>query len=580
MYPIATAAARAHACIRTATGAILGAMRRALPVLLLAACPAPDPATGASASAGTTGTTTPASTSGEPPTSSTTFMAGTSSTATTASTGSDTTTDDATSTGGAPAGLRYHEVQQKSAHNSFQRDESLLDQLVYHRIRSLELDIHHSAAFAAEVPGDWYVYHIDVVDDASHCRRLSDCLGLLAAFQRAQPEHEVLTLWLDLKDGFITDHQPADLDARLTDAFGPRLLRPAELLAACPAAATLQQAITLPGCGWPELAALRGRVLVALTGGDLDDPSGPLATYVGDDASSRAAFVAPDLAAAQTLSAHPEALLHNLALADVALAAAVRDAGLVSRVWVVDELADWSAAAQAGAQHLASNKISAAQDLWASTANAGGWPFRCMVDCEEPTREPTAILAADVDSGDLWGDSDEALFAHITAQEVSALTALLSVPSSHVEPWAKACLAARQGLAADAPYLAICRPADGHPLSVQFRPTAGANSKGLELEPLPGLDIEAPAFARLELGPDALCARGLGSPDGVVWTLIAEQCFAAPLTHLGITASSHDAGPLRLLFADLQTTFRGPLVAEDLTVTLLGAAVGDIAPGP
>ena len=66
----------------------------------------------------------------------------------------------------------------------------------------------------------------------------------------------------------------------------------------------------------------------------------------------------------------------------------------------------------------------------------------------------------------------------------------------------------------------------------------------------------------------------------MVWTLIAEQCFAAPLTHLGITASSHDAGPLRLLFADLQTTFRGPLVAEDLTVTLLGAAVGDIAPGP
>ncbi len=569
--------------MRTGRRAKLAAMRRPLPVLALVtlgACSA-DPVTGTTGEASTTAPITSTTDAPTPTSSDATTSTSTSSSTTASSTSTSTSTDDsATSTGEPAIGLRYDQVRQKSAHNSFQRDESLLDQLVYHRIRSLELDVHHSASFAAEIPGDWYVYHIDVVDDDSHCRTLSQCLGLLAAFQRAQPEHEVLTLWIDLKDDFIADHQPADLDARLTAALGATLLRPAELLALCPGAATLQQAVTSRGCGWPELSTLRGRVLVALTGGDLNDPDGALATYVGADATQRAAFVAPDLDDAATLQDHPEAVLHNLALADVGLAAAVRDAGLVSRVWVLDDLADWNAAQQAGAQHLASNKVNAAEDPWASTTNAGGWPFRCLVDCDEPSREPTPILALRVDSGDQWGGADDAAFAHLPAPGVSALTALLAVPSSHVEPWAKACLAARQGLAADAPYLAICRPADDHPLSVQFRPTAGANTKSSDLPQISGLDIETPVFARLELGPDALCARGLGSPDGVVWTLLAEQCFAAPLTHLGITGSSHDAGELRLLFADLQLTTRGPLAAGDFTVSPLGAATGSVAEGP
>ena len=574
--------------MRTPAQAMLAAMRRPLLVfaLLLAACSAADPAGATGSSAGsTTETSTTSATTLDPGTTSPTPTepTSTSTSTTTSSTTTDpTTTTDETvgTTGASPPGLRYHEVRQKSAHNSFQRDESLLDQLVYHRIRSLELDIHHSKSFAADVPGDWYVYHTAIVDADSHCSRLSDCLGLLAAFQRAQPEHEVLTLWIDLKDDFITDHQPADLDAQLSSAFGPQLLTPAELLAACPAATNLQQAVTLPGCGWPELTALRGRVLVALTGGDLDDPAGALSTYAGQDPLSRLAFVAPDLHAAEALPIHPEALLHNLARADVDLAGAVRDAGLVSRVWVLDEAADWDAAAAAGAHHLASNKVNALQDPWASTAGAGGWPFACKVECEEPAREATPILATTVDSGDQWGDSDDALFAHLPAQGVSALTALLVVPSSHVEPWAKACLTARQGLAADAPYLAICRPADNHPLSVQYRPDPGANTKSVDLAKISDLDAEAPVFARLELGPDALCARGLGSHDGVVWTLITEFCFAAPLTHLGLGASSHGAGELRLLFADLQVTFRGPLAAEDLTVTLLGAATGSLVQGP
>ncbi|MCA9635800.1 MAG: hypothetical protein KC420_07180, partial [Myxococcales bacterium] len=263
------------------------------------------------------------------------------------------TSGDETTTGGAELGPRYHEVRQKSAHNAFQRDEALLDQLVYHRIRSLELDIHTDKSFAPKLPGEWYVYHVDILDDASHCRLLSQCLAQIAALAGAFPEHEVVTIWIDLKDGFEDGHAPADLDARLGDAFGDRLLRPAELLAACPAATTLQEAVTLPECGWPSLSALHGRAIAVLTGGDLDDPKGALASYVGGDPDARAAFVAPDLADAAAIGDHPEAIFHNLEASDADLAADVRAAGLVGRIWVLDDADAWAEAEAAGAEGLA-----------------------------------------------------------------------------------------------------------------------------------------------------------------------------------------------------------------------------------
>lgn len=489
-----------------------------------------------------------------------------------ASTGADTTT------GGPAPGPRYDEVRQKSAHNSFQRDEALFDQLVYHRIRSLEFDIHVGKTLEPDVAGDWYVYHVDVVDDDTSCATLSRCLEQVAALARVVPEHEVVTLWLDLKDGFDAEHRPEDLDARLQAAFGGRLWTPGELLAGCPGAGTLQEALTLPGCDWPELAALRGRVVVALTGGDLEDPSGALASYLAGDPATRAAFVAPGLADAAAIAERGEAVIFNLSVDEVALAEPVRAANLVSRVWVLDDEAAWTEAAQAGAHHLASNKVNATVDPWASTAGAAGWPFTCIDGCDAPASEVAAIVAADVDSGDLWGESDEAVFAHmpVVAGDVT-ITAAIAMMSSHVEPWAKACVGARVGVAADAPYLAVCRPADDHPLSVQLRAVAGGSTEGIDLAPVDGLSAETPAFVRLERA--GTCVRGLGSADGLAWAKIAEHCFAQTPMHLGLLASSHGAGALRHLYVGVAAQPGGPIGAGELTVVPLGAGAGAVQDG-
>lgn len=553
-------------------------------VLLLAGCGVPDPSVGSSTESVATGTgsdaTPTSSETGAPATASTTATPTTcadpgTSTSTGDATTGDATTGDAT-TGDVPVGPGYADVRQKSAHNSFQRDEALLDQLTYHRVRSLELDTHHSATLAPEIAGDWYVYHIDVVDDDSQCRRLSQCLDQISALAAAVPEHEVVTLWLDLKDGFIDDHQPDDLDAQLTGAFAGRLFTPGDLLAACPGATTLRDAVSLPGCGWPALAQLRGRVVVALTGGGLE-PGSTLAGYLGGEPTARAAFVAPDLGDEAGLVGVTDAVFHNLNIADVAVAAAVREAGMVSRVWVADDADAWADAEQAGVHHIASNKINAAVDAWASTAGPGGWPFTCIATCDPPPREPGAALTVSVDSGDLWGSSDDALLASFEPAGDVTWTAMLAVPSSHCEPYAKACLVAREGVAADAAYLAVCRPADAHPLRVQLRTIAGGDSEAFELDEFAGLGGELPAFARLER--TGACVRGLGSADGVQWVLLAEHCFAAPPAHVGLVASAHDGGAIDLEFVGLEADPGGPIDAAMLTVTPLGAAVGDVIDG-
>jgi hypothetical protein len=552
-------------------------MPRLALALVLVACTPPPTGTGDGGSSGASGstTTTEAGTStGEGTTTQAPTTSGTgTATSGTSTSGGDGSTGAAT-TGEPIVGPRYDEVRQKSSHNSFQRDEGLLDQMIYHRIRSLEFDIHVGKTLEPDLDGDWYVYHTDVIDADSQCRTLSQCLGLVATLGRVVPEHEVVTLWIDLKDGFGGEHRPGDLDARLLEAFGERLWTPGELLAGCPAAG-LQQAIAR--CGWPELAALRGRVIVALTGGDLDDANGALASYVGGDPAARAAFVAPGLEDAGAIAAHDEAIFHNLAVDDVALAQDVRAAGMVSRVWVVDDVDAWQGATSVAVHHLATNQINARVDPWSSTAGAGGWPFACLDVCEAPTAEPGAIVAFDVDSDDLWDSSDEGAFAYFEPQGDVAVTSAIAVSSSHVEPWGKACVGARAGTGAGAPYLAICRPADEHPLRVQLREQPGGGTQAIEIGETDGLSVEVPALVRLVR--EGACVRGLGSVDGVAWKPIAEHCFAQAPGYVGLLASSHGGGELRSLFAGVAAEPGGAIEAGELKVVALGAGTGAVQNG-
>ena len=467
-------------------------------------------------------------------------------------------------------GPRYTQVRQKSAHNAYQRHEAIIDQLVYHQVRSIELDIHVDKTFDDPGPGDWLVYHQDVLDDETQCRLLSDCLEDLTAFADAWPEHEVVTLWVDVKDDWDGDHSPADLDAILQAQLGDVLFSPGDLRDACPAADSLADASVT--CGWPTTTALRGRVIVALTGGGVGSATTPLGRYA---AEGTAAFVAPSVAEVTAFDQpHPDVAIYNTNVADVAVATIGAEAGFVVRTWGIEDAAEWTAAEQAGVHHLATDFVNAHVDPWAVTST-GDWPFAC-IDCTTDTTEPGGRIVVDVDSGDIWSGADEMWFAHDPAATGGSWEALVSAANSHVEPFAKGCLMARAGIESDAPYLAVCRPADEERVRVQVREQPGGSTVAFEHDIVDATarEPQGVAWLRLEVSDDGRCATGYGAALRGEWVEIASACFAEPLSHQGLAASSHDAGPVRFVFAD--PTRDGATVSLGaLTDATVGGAVGN-----
>jgi hypothetical protein len=113
--------------------------------------------------------------------------------------------------------LLYNQVQQKHTHNSYQRLEGVLDQVLYYSVRSLELDIHIGKPGEKPVPGDWYVWHTTNDVDTTTCDLLSECLQKIASVNQVIPEHEIVTIWVEFKDGgFDSTHTPAQLNSLLS----------------------------------------------------------------------------------------------------------------------------------------------------------------------------------------------------------------------------------------------------------------------------------------------------------------------------------------------------------------------------
>src|SRR5437867_3746173 len=94
--------------------------------------------------------------------------------------------------GGSDEFLRYNKIQQKSSHNAYANKESILDQLIYYNIRSLEIDLNNRRPWWPDIPRDWYVYHTNLyftILEEGSCSLLSDCLRRLEIFHKIMPGH-------------------------------------------------------------------------------------------------------------------------------------------------------------------------------------------------------------------------------------------------------------------------------------------------------------------------------------------------------------------------------------------------------
>jgi hypothetical protein len=479
----------------------------------------------------------------------------------------------------------YDRVLQKSIHNAYERDEPIVDQLLYHRIRSLELDIHTRREGRAAAPGDWFVYHEDYpfMRDSS-CEHLADCLGQLAAFQKAVPRHEVVTLFLDLKDHFDHAHSPADLDRAIAHVLGlENIVGPRDLLDACPGATHLREAVT-GDCQFPTLRALRGKILVVTTGGTACDTKTPVARYVGLAPLERLAFAAPNADAGcpvEAYDARPDIVFFNLPLSERARAAQIERRGLVARIYGggteggLDDDREFRLARASGATHLATDEVSAEASAWSSSERGQGFPFTC-VGCSDAAAETGAVLGVRARSGDQYGTHDSGMLAYERDEGDATWTSLVAVPSSHVEPFAKGCLVARESVEPDAASVAICRPFDAHPPRAQVRDRRGEETKTIEASSLDGLSGESLAYLRLSVARRSSRSEVTlsVSADGRTWSSIVTTAIDGMLPIRGVTVSSHGDAPVKGLFAGLVRHERGAariVSAKDLVARAFDA---------
>lgn len=216
---------------------------------------------------------------------------------------------------GSGEGISYNQLRQKSAHNTYDRDEEYADVLLHHHCRSVEFDIHN-----AKSSGVFDIYH-EHPWDGSDVKTLADGVKVLSQFHNLNPSHQVVTVWVDIKDFLDADHTAENFDQ--TISILP-LYTPMEAKGAY---SSISEGIS--ATGWPTTDSLLGRFIFIIT----DNTDCARGCYVANEseANSRAAFVAyRDMA---TYSTSPYKVVYNLEYTNRELSKTVYQNGFLTRVY-------------------------------------------------------------------------------------------------------------------------------------------------------------------------------------------------------------------------------------------------------
>lgn len=162
--------------------------------------------------------------------------------------------------------IPYNKAQFKASHNSYAKKISIWEQITTHKFNAIELDLHTKKFLKGAPAGDWYVYH-HLFDRGSSVRLLSDALDILVKYQNEFPDHDVLTVFMDMSR-FNKKHSVAMLNKLLEEKLGKAIYKPSVLIKNCKEAKYLAESVEK--CGWPTLNQLKGKIIFVLTKGELN----------------------------------------------------------------------------------------------------------------------------------------------------------------------------------------------------------------------------------------------------------------------------------------------------------------------
>ena len=273
--------------------------------------------------------------------------------------------------------LCYDQLVFKASHNSYQRDEDLLNQLQWNPdkkyncgCRSVELDIvRHSDSSGGASESYFQVNH----EQGATGPNLASYLGQLLSFHEQKIMHDPIMVMLDIKskEG-SAEAFPNEIDTYLRTWFNADLIcTPGRVMwgASGDLVAKIQEN------GWPLLADLKGQFLFCLSGNEEWK-----SLYADCNTDERLCFADFDVPVIPFMPVVPE-VSGNRAIATLHLysdqyswwapiVAGLRAQRVIVRGWVINSEGLWDKAQGAGVNALATDKIS--NHEW---AHVGSEPF-------------------------------------------------------------------------------------------------------------------------------------------------------------------------------------------------------------
>ena len=285
--------------------------------------------------------------------------------------------------------IKFNNNYSVACHNCYEKKRAAEFQDIFTYTKTIELDIWNenfglgivACLLGKSVDGDWYVKHKPQQrgNNNNVGGSFRQCLLQLKAWSQANPDHDVVTVFIDKKQAWNNSTKnkgPFDLDNLLLSVLSKeKIFTPANLLQD---KSSLKKAAYT---NWPPLDSLKGRFVFVITNGMVLHNSRLLTQYVASQKKEAVCFVSPRISSEReifkpkgfSLEAAQNVVFYNLREQHKSLAETINSLECISRVYGPSKKESYG-----HYEELASQKVNF----------AAFYNYKVSKEAEQPQQEP------------------------------------------------------------------------------------------------------------------------------------------------------------------------------------------------